>query len=245
VHLKDKLTQRATQENARIDAFHNKDRGRMTKCSFIGIKDKKGHKNIDKLLVDGQEITDQAQIVDIMRYRYMQCTGQGQQVADDAVSQFLKDMDITLPTLTPAQQEHLGDEITRDEVKAALQSAKAHSAPGPTEETLGFYKFIFQQIPYFFTRCINNIVFNDDILDNASLLWIKKQRVLYIPKPGKDLLLPSSYRPMSLLEVLYKIPSKILTDRIGNILPDITLPAHVVAAIHNLTKLGIARVEMN
>jgi hypothetical protein len=109
-----------------------------------------------------------------------------------------------------------------------------------------------------------------------------------------------------LLEVLYKIPSKILTDRIGRILPDISyadqcgfvpgrgaqyntltaghavqdaeingksmqmlgidinsafdaisgecirqcmilngFPAHVVAAIHNLTKLGIARVEVN
>jgi hypothetical protein len=41
VHLKDKMTQRATQEDARIDAFISKDRGRMTKCSFVGIKDKK------------------------------------------------------------------------------------------------------------------------------------------------------------------------------------------------------------
>jgi hypothetical protein len=48
----------------------------MTKCSFAGIKDKKGHKNIDRLVIDGQEITDQAQIVDIMRDRYMHCTGQ-------------------------------------------------------------------------------------------------------------------------------------------------------------------------
>ncbi len=47
VHLKDKLTRMATQDNARIDAFISKDRGRMTKCSFTGIKDKKGHKNID------------------------------------------------------------------------------------------------------------------------------------------------------------------------------------------------------
>jgi hypothetical protein len=181
VHLKDKMTQSATQEDTRIDAFISKDRGRMTKCSFAGIKDKKGHKNIDKLMIDGQEITDQTQIVDIMRNRYMQCTGQEHQVEDNAVSQFLEDMDIVLPTLTPAQQEQIGDEITRDEVKEALQSAKAHSAPGPTGQTLGFYKFIFHQIPYLFTRCINNIVFYGDILDSASLQWIKKRRVIYIP----------------------------------------------------------------
>jgi hypothetical protein len=70
----------------------------MTKCSFTGIKDKKGHKNIDKLRIAGQEVTDQAQIVDIMRNRYMQCTGQGQQIQDNAVLQFLEDMDIVLPT---------------------------------------------------------------------------------------------------------------------------------------------------
>jgi hypothetical protein len=34
--------------------------------------------------------------------------------------------------------------------------------------------------------------------------------------------MPSSYRSLSLLEVLYKIPSKILTDRIGTLLPDIS-----------------------
>jgi hypothetical protein len=125
-HLKDKIAQRALQEDTRIDGIQSKDRGRMTKCSFIGIQDKKAHKNIDKLMVDGQEIMDQAQIVDIMRDRYMQLTGQATVIQDDAVSQFLNDMDITLPTLTPDQQEQVGDKITRDKVRAALQTAKAH-----------------------------------------------------------------------------------------------------------------------
>jgi hypothetical protein len=146
LHLKDKMAQRALQEDARIDSFHNKDRGHMTKCSFTGVHDKEAHKNIDRLLVEGQEITDQSQIVGIMRDKYMQLTGQDKMVQDDAISRFLDNMDITLPTLTPDQQEQVGDKITRDKVKAALQTAKAHSAPGPSGQTLGFYKFIFQQI---------------------------------------------------------------------------------------------------
>jgi hypothetical protein len=133
----------------------------------------------------------------------------------------------------------------------------------------------------------------------------KKRRIIYIPKPGKDPLSPSSYHPLSLLEVFYKIPAKILTDRISGILPDISypdqcgfvpgrgaqystlaaghavhdaetmgsglqllgidissafdsisgkcirqcmllngFPAHFVSLIHNLTKLGIAQVEV-
>jgi hypothetical protein len=215
-------------------------------------------------------------------------------------------MDVTLPTLTPDQQEHIGDEISREEVALALGASKAHSAPGPTGQTLGFYKYLFQQIPYLFTRCINSIAFVDDLLDSPSLTWIKQRRIIYIPKPGKDPLLPSSYRPLSLLEVFYKIPAKILTDRIGGILPDISypdqcgfvpgrgaqystlaaghavhdaettgsglqllgidissafdsisgdcirqcmilngFPPHFVSSVHNLTKLGIAQVEVN
>jgi hypothetical protein len=41
MHLKDTLTQRAAQEEAGIDAFQNSERGRMTKCSFMDIQDKK------------------------------------------------------------------------------------------------------------------------------------------------------------------------------------------------------------
>ena len=104
----------------------------------------------------------------------MVCTGQEHRVADNAVAQFLDDMDITLPTLTQDQQDQLGDEVCRDEVRLALQEGKAQSAPGPSGQTLGFYKFVFQQIPYLFTRCMNIMLFRDDILDSPSLSWIKK-----------------------------------------------------------------------
>jgi hypothetical protein len=104
----------------------------------------------------------------------MHCTGQEQAVADNAVTQFLRVMDVTLPTLTPEQQDHIGDKISREEVASALRAAKAHSAPGPTGQTLGFYKYLFQQLLYFFTRCINSIAFVDDLLDCPSLIWIKK-----------------------------------------------------------------------
>jgi len=59
-------------------------------------------------------------------------------------------------------------------------------------------------------------------LDSPSLQWVKRRKVVYIPKPGKDRQIPSNYRPLSLLEVLYKIPAKIMTDRIGRLLPDIS-----------------------
>jgi hypothetical protein len=86
----------------------------MTKCIFLGIHEKKTHRVIDKLIINGQEITDQDIIVLVMRDSYMECTGQEQIIEDNAVSDFLDDMDITLPMLTQDQQEQVGAEITRE-----------------------------------------------------------------------------------------------------------------------------------
>ena len=304
--LKDRLVQKATTESLRIDTYTNTHRGRMTKCSFTEIQDKKAHKPIDKLLVDNVEITEQEQIVNVMRDKYVQCTGQSREIAPDAVERFLTEMEVELPKLSEDQAEDIGREIERDEIRNALQSAKAHSAPGPTGQTLGFYKYIFSQIPYLFTKCINIATFFDDILDSPSLTWVKRRKIIYIGKPGKDPVLPGSYRPLSLLEILYKIPAKIMTDRLGRILGDISytdqqgfvpgrgtqyntlsalhaiqdaentgkslqvlgidinsafdaisgecirqcmtingFPAHVIQAIHNLTKEGRAQIEVN
>ncbi len=63
-----------------------------------------------------------------MTDRYMQCTGQERDIPDGAVQDFLEEMDITMPKLTQDQQDRIGDDITRDEVKQALQKAKGKSA---------------------------------------------------------------------------------------------------------------------
>jgi hypothetical protein len=46
--------------------------------------------------------------------------------------------------------------------------------------------------------------------------WIKERQVIHIPKKPT-----SDYRPLSMLEVLYKIPSRILAKRLTKVLPEI------------------------
>jgi hypothetical protein len=50
--------------------------------------------------------------------------------------------------------------------------------------------------------------------------WIKHRKVIYIPKKP-DPIAPGDYRPLSMLEVLYKIPSRILAQRLSRTLPTI------------------------
>jgi hypothetical protein len=50
--------------------------------------------------------------------------------------------------------------------------------------------------------------------------WIKERKVIYIPKkPALET--PGDYRPLSMLEVLYKIPSRILAKQLTSTLPEI------------------------
>jgi hypothetical protein len=53
--------------------------------------------------------------------------------------------------------------------------------------------------------------------------WIWHQKVIYIPKAPKPVAL-ADFCPLSMLEVLYKIPSRILSAHLSHILPTIIGP---------------------
>jgi hypothetical protein len=82
------------------------------------------------------------------------------------------------------------------------------------------YKLLFQEIPDIFTAAMNQLVFNHELASHATFQWIKERKVIYIPKKPLPTS-PGDYRPLSMLEVLYKIPSRILAKRLTTALPDI------------------------
>ena len=45
--------------------------------------------------------------------------------------------------------------------------------------------------------------------------WVKKRKIVFIPKSGKPKNQVDSYQPISLLEIFYKIGAKILKKRTG------------------------------
>jgi hypothetical protein len=57
-------------------------------------------------------------------------------------------------------------------------------------------------------------LFNADLRTHIFPIVWKHTRVIYILKPGKDSALPSSYRPVSLLDTIGKLFEKILLSRI-------------------------------
>jgi hypothetical protein len=67
------------------------------------------------------------------------------------------------------------------------------------------------------------MVFIPGLIEDKKLTWVRNRKVCYIPKKPNPTT-PSDYRPLSMLEVLYKIPSRILARRLNRVLPTIIGP---------------------
>ncbi len=92
----------------------------------------------------------------------------------------------------------------------AIKEAKEHSAPGPSGQIISF----FMILPNIMTEAINQMVFVPGLSEVNIFAWIRQRKVVYIPKKPQPTG-PPDYRPLSMLEVLYKIPSRILTRRLN------------------------------
>jgi hypothetical protein len=64
-----------------------------------------------------------------------------------------------------------------------------------------------------FTAFVNELVFNMELSSHNLLQWIKERKVIYIPKKSTPVT-PGDYRPLSMLEVFFKIPSRILAKKV-------------------------------
>ncbi len=84
--------------------------------------------------------------------------------------------------------------------------------PGPSGQTITIFKLLFQEIPGIFTAAINQQVFNNELASSLAFHWIKERKVVYIPKKP-DPNTPSDYCSLSMLEILYKIPARILYNK--------------------------------
>jgi hypothetical protein len=114
----------------------------------------------------------------------------------------------------------LVEEITPSKVEEAINEAKEISAPGPSGQTITLYQLLFQGILGIITAALNQLVFNNKLAECPAFQWIKHRKVIYITKEPNPLD-PGDFCPLSMLEVLYKIPSRILARRMSTMLPTI------------------------
>ena len=141
----------------------------------------------------------------------------------------------------------LREQINSESIKDALASMKTFSAPGPTGRGKFFYTFIFKLFPFHFTQAINEIA-NNENLDSANLSWLKLRKLIFIPKVSKPKEC-KDFRPISLLEVLYKLIVKVYSNQVNvhlealvpktqfGFVPGRTLSSAAITTLHLINKL--------
>ncbi len=130
----------------------------------------------------------------------------------DEIDQFLDN--ITLPKLTDNQAMALDSPLTSDELQEALNSMPNKKAPGPDGFPAEFYKEFWAILAPTFYRMLQETKENGRLPPNMN-----SANISLLLKPGKDPVLPTSYRPISLINVDTKIICKAISKRIEKITP--------------------------
>jgi len=124
-------------------------------------------------------------------------------VDDPSVPAVIEVLDVALRSYfqKPASEPKLGNP---DEVHETIRVLKDGKAPGPKGILNRALKHLPQRAVSLLVRIFNAIL----LTHYFPSLW-KHARVTSIHKPGKDLALPSSYRPISLLDSIGKLFEKL------------------------------------
>ena len=127
--------------------------------------------------------------------------------------------DLNLPYLEEQEKQGLEDEISIDEVWKALNGFQNDKTPGDDGFTKEFYEALFD--------ILGNALFEsfNAGFKNGQLSVSQKRGIIsLIPKDENNLTTLSNWRPITLLNVDYKILAKVIAKRIESVLPRLIHP---------------------
>ena len=121
-----------------------------------------------------------------------------------------------VPVLSQLESNSIEGPITYEEATKTLQKMSHNKSPGPDGFTVEFFKYFWKDLGEFF---INSINYGLEI--HQLSITQREGIITCIPKPGKDKKYVKNWRPITLLNVSYKIASGCIAQRIKSVLPKI------------------------
>jgi exonuclease III len=190
------------------------DSEKPSRYHFIKERKRSEKKVIRNLVSEGKTLSDNDSISDAFRNFYSELFSD-EAIDLDLMDDFLSD----LPQLSSFDADLCDGPIQYEEILLALKGMKCNKSPGSDGLSKEFYLKFFDLFAPLFVS-LYSLIFDVGILT-------KSQRLSYISLLCKD---PNNsenmknWRPISLLNVDYKILSKVLTTRLGNVMASIIHP---------------------
>ena len=125
-------------------------------------------------------------------------------------------LDINTPTLNDIESNAIEGNITLAEAALSLSNMKNNKSPGSSGFNVEFFKFFWKDLGVFLVNSINYGFSNKELSSTQ-----KEGVITCIPKSNKSKKYIKNWRPISLLNVTYKIASGCIASRIKTVLPTI------------------------
>ena len=170
-------------------------------------------KTIKKVCNDENEIiTDQKKILSAIETYYSNLfRSRDTELNNIKIEDLFPNQDIN--KLTDEQKLDLEGELTIKEIGVALKNMKNDKSPGLDGFTSEFFKFFWSKLKYFVLRCLN-----DSYRKGNLPQTLRTCVITCLPKQNKQRQHLKNWRPISLLNVVYKIASSSIANRLKTVL---------------------------
>ena len=188
---------------------------RPTKYFFNLEKRNYNKKTISELELDnGKLISEEKLILQTIESHYKDFYTSKTSATQSDFDQFSQDVDI--PQLFNDERDRLEGPLSYDECKETLNSFSNGKSPGEDGFTVEFYKEFFDIQGEDPVECLN-------AAHETGQLSISQRRgvITLIPKEEESLLTLKNWRPITLLNVDYKIALNAIAKRIEPVLPSL------------------------
>ena len=166
---------------------------------------------------DGKTVVNEQEIMSEIQSFYEKLYSSDIDHNDSVFNNF--GLDLKFPILSDEEKTNLEGKITLEECEKILKTFQNGKSPGDDGFTAEFYKTFFKLLG-------QDLVSSFNAAFDAGEMSISQRRgvITLIPKEESNLLLLSNWRPITLLNVDYKIASKVIAKRIERVLPSLIHP---------------------
>ena len=165
------------------------------------------NKTIPRLDVNGKIIDNQTEILKETQKFYADLYSERTDIDDIDLHDTFADIDV--PKLSDADKAKLDGPITLEEASVVLKNMKSDKSPGSDGFTSEFFKVFWKRLGPFVTRSLNYGY------ETGELSVTQKEGIITcIPKENKPKQFLKNWRPITLLNISYKIGSGVLANRL-------------------------------